>query len=59
MARCPTCGRSVPTIFEHVDVECEEWPDRSEDREGLDAYPGEDREAYNYRMHGLREEDLP
>lgn len=29
-ARCPTCGRSVPTIFEHIDVDCETWPDRSE-----------------------------
>ena len=28
MARCPTCGRTVPTIFEHVDVDCENWPDR-------------------------------
>lgn len=28
MARCPTCGRSVPTIFEHVDTDCETWPDR-------------------------------
>ena len=24
--RCPTCGRPVPTIFEHVDVDCENWP---------------------------------
>lgn len=27
MARCPTCGRTVPTIFEHVDVDCENWGD--------------------------------
>lgn len=27
MERCPTCGRPVPTIFEHVDVDCENWPD--------------------------------
>lgn len=26
MARCPTCGRPVPNIFEHVDVDCETWP---------------------------------
>lgn len=25
--RCPTCGRPVPTIFEHVDADCENWPD--------------------------------
>lgn len=28
MKRCPTCGREVPTIFEHVDVDCETWGDR-------------------------------
>lgn len=28
MENCPTCGRLVPTIFEHVDVSCENWPDR-------------------------------
>ena len=28
MARCPTCGRTVETVFEHIDVECENWPDR-------------------------------
>ena len=28
---CPTCGRRVPNIFEHVDVECQNWPDPSED----------------------------
>ncbi len=27
-ARCPTCGRSVPSVFEHVDVACETWGDR-------------------------------
>jgi hypothetical protein len=26
MSRCPTCGRPVPTIFEHIDVDCENWP---------------------------------
>ncbi len=30
MANCPTCGRVVPSIFEHVDANCEDWPDRSE-----------------------------
>lgn len=25
--RCPTCGRPVASIFDHVDVECEKWPD--------------------------------
>lgn len=28
MARCPTCGRSVPTVFEHIDTDCETWGDR-------------------------------
>lgn len=28
MANCPTCGRVVPTIFEHVDADCHNWPDR-------------------------------
>lgn len=28
MERCPTCGRTVPTVFEHVDVDCETWGDR-------------------------------
>lgn len=27
---CPTCGRVVPTIFEHVDTDCSRWPDRGE-----------------------------
>lgn len=27
---CPTCGRTVPGVFEHVDVDCENWPDRGE-----------------------------
>lgn len=30
MDRCPTCGREVPNVFEHVDAECQNWPDRSE-----------------------------
>lgn len=30
MPNCPTCGRVVPTIFEHIDVECHNWPDRGE-----------------------------
>jgi hypothetical protein len=30
-SRCPTCGRSVKSIFDHVDVECEKWPDRDTD----------------------------
>lgn len=30
MANCPTCGRTVPTIFEHVDADCHNWPDRGE-----------------------------
>jgi hypothetical protein len=34
--RCPTCGRAVPNVFEHIDAECQDWPDRSEDPEGLD-----------------------
>lgn len=25
MTRCPTCGRKVPSIFEHVDKTCESW----------------------------------
>lgn len=28
MANCPTCGRVVPSIFEHVDADCHNWPDR-------------------------------
>lgn len=24
---CPTCGREVPSIFSHVDQDCENWPD--------------------------------
>jgi len=28
MTNCPTCGREVPSIFEHVDVDCHNWPDR-------------------------------
>jgi hypothetical protein len=28
---CPTCGRIVSNIFEHVDMECQNWPDREED----------------------------
>lgn len=27
---CPTCGRTVADIFEHIDVNCENWPDRGE-----------------------------
>lgn len=34
--RCPTCGREVPNIFEHVDADCQNWPDRSEDPPNLD-----------------------
>jgi hypothetical protein len=30
MVNCPTCGREVPTLFEHVDVSCGNWPDRGE-----------------------------
>lgn len=33
-ANCPTCGRVVPTIFEHVDVACHNWPDRGSETEG-------------------------
>lgn len=29
-SRCPTCGRSVPSVFEHIDAECQNWPDRGE-----------------------------
>lgn len=25
--RCPTCGRPVPSVFEHVDADCENWSD--------------------------------
>ena len=25
--RCPMCGRDVPSFFEHIDVECMDWPD--------------------------------
>lgn len=28
MANCPTCGRTVPTVFEHVDADCHNWPGR-------------------------------
>lgn len=24
-ANCPTCGEDVPTIFEHIDTECQDW----------------------------------
>jgi len=27
--RCPTCGRDVANIFEHVDQDCENWGDRA------------------------------
>lgn len=27
---CPTCGRVVPTIFEHVDTDCARWPNKGE-----------------------------
>ena len=27
MDRCPTCGRPVADFFDHVDQECEKWPD--------------------------------
>lgn len=37
---CPTCGRLVETIFEHVDVACENWPDRSEDAKTEIKYRG-------------------
>lgn len=30
MKNCPTCGRAVTSIFDHVDVSCENWPDRGE-----------------------------
>lgn len=30
MANCPTCGRTVESVFDHIDVECQNWPDRSE-----------------------------
>lgn len=26
--RCPTCGRSVASFFDHVDASCDQWPDR-------------------------------
>jgi hypothetical protein len=29
--RCPTCGRSVNSIFDHIDQNCEAWGDRSND----------------------------
>lgn len=27
MTNCPTCGRAVHSIFDHLDQDCEEWPD--------------------------------
>lgn len=27
MARCPTCGADVASIFDHVDLACESLPD--------------------------------
>jgi len=29
--RCPTCGRSVSSVFDHVDQNCGTWPDREDD----------------------------
>ncbi|UTU08155.1 hypothetical protein CcrC1_gp469 [Caulobacter phage C1] len=31
--RCPTCGRPVKTIFEHLAERCEDW---------IDEDPGDD-----------------
>ena len=38
--RCPECGRSVSSFFQHVDTDCTEWPDRSEDDEDVIEYKG-------------------
>jgi hypothetical protein len=46
LARCPTCGTFVPTIFEHIDRECEndearslavDWSSAAEATKALDA----------------------
>lgn len=26
MERCPTCGRPVRTVFDHLGEECQDWP---------------------------------
>jgi hypothetical protein len=27
MERCPTCGRPVRTVFDHLGEDCETWPE--------------------------------
>lgn len=55
--RCPQCGRDVPDFFDHIDVNCTDWPD--EPKGGATAYYrgwefGFDDMAAQYTREGWR-----
>lgn len=47
MENCPTCGRVVSSIFDHVDEDCENW-----DIEEADAATGEVKYKVTHTVGG-------